>query len=96
MAQQTYQARIGIIGGGIAGIALANGLIHLPNICVHIFEADSVFSERGAAIALSNLHIKALGQLVSTVEEILDRAGAVPLASVRCIIVGEFFFMYDG
>ncbi|KAI0153309.1 salicylate hydroxylase [Xylariaceae sp. FL1272] len=38
--------RIAIVGGGLAGASLANALINIPQLEVHVFESEPEFSER--------------------------------------------------
>ncbi|RDA90086.1 hypothetical protein CP533_5562 [Ophiocordyceps camponoti-saundersi (nom. inval.)] len=78
--------RIAIIGGGIGGCAMANGLMRIPHLDTHVFEAAPDFSERGAALGLGSNHRRALAYLLSSVDETLAKAGAVPMASTRIMI----------
>ncbi|KAI1432588.1 salicylate hydroxylase [Xylaria sp. CBS 124048] len=80
--------RIGIIGGGLAGTALANALNRYPHIDVQVYEAGPSFSERGAAVGLGTNALKALDEIFPPGgrESLLERAGAVPLNSVRSLV----------
>jgi hypothetical protein len=80
---------IAVIGGGLAGTTLANALIKIPHIKVQVFEAAASFSERGAAVALSTNALEALEHIFSLAgkEELLKKAGAVPLNSSRSVVV---------
>ncbi|KAH8881936.1 salicylate hydroxylase [Thozetella sp. PMI_491] len=78
--------RIAIIGGGLAGATVANALVHLSGLEVHIYESAPEFSERGAAIGLSSNAQLALKAVIPDAEELLQRAGAVPMNSTRIVI----------
>ncbi|KJZ69353.1 hypothetical protein HIM_11254 [Hirsutella minnesotensis 3608] len=78
--------RVAIIGGGLAGAALANGLQQVAHLEMHVYEAASDFSERGAALGLAELHQLALAQLLPSVDDTLSKAGAVPMTSTRVLI----------
>lgn len=80
--------RIAIIGGGLAGATLANALINIPHIAIAVYESAPSFSERGAAVGLGTNAQQALGQILSSrKDDILKRAGAVPMNSTRSIVV---------
>ncbi|RCI13924.1 hypothetical protein L249_8146, partial [Ophiocordyceps polyrhachis-furcata BCC 54312] len=78
--------RVAIIGGGIGGAAMANAMMQIPHLDTHLFEAAPDFSERGAALGLGSNHRRALAYLLSSVDETLAKAGAVPMASTRIMI----------
>lgn len=82
--------RLAIIGGGLAGVTLANALLQIPHLEVHIYEAASTFSERGAAVAFDAHALQTLDDILSAAkkDEILSKAGAVSLNSVRNVMVG--------
>ncbi|KAI0206946.1 salicylate hydroxylase [Astrocystis sublimbata] len=91
--------RIAIIGGGLAGTTLANALKDIPQIQIEVFEAGATFSERGAAVALGTNALQALDQIFPPggKDDLLQRAGAVPLASSRSLVgsgphAGEIIF----
>ncbi|KJZ71487.1 hypothetical protein HIM_09126 [Hirsutella minnesotensis 3608] len=86
MGSSQPQIRLAIIGGGLAGTALANGLMRIPHIETHIYEVSESFSERGAALGLAPIHQQALGQLVEPIDETFARAGAVSIASMRSLV----------
>lgn len=52
--------RIAIIGGGIAGLALATQLVKYPHLDVHLYEAAAQFSEIGAGISFGANAVKAI------------------------------------
>ncbi|MDM1768051.1 salicylate 1-monooxygenase [Acinetobacter sp. 226-4] len=59
--------KIAIIGGGIAGLALATNLVKNKNLDVYLFESAPQFSEIGAGIsfganAVKAIHLLGLGQ----------------------------------
>ncbi|KAH8168500.1 FAD binding domain-containing protein [Sarocladium implicatum] len=71
--------RIGVIGGGLAGITLAVALTKHAHLDVQVYEGASGFSERGAGIALTPLALEALEDIIPGATELLkDKAGAVP------------------
>lgn len=82
-----HRTRIAIIGGGLAGTVLANALLPMAHLDVHLFEADACFSERGAAIGLSSTAQSALKHIIPSADELLAKAGAVPMNSTRTMIV---------
>ncbi|KAI3326763.1 salicylate hydroxylase [Xylariaceae sp. AK1471] len=91
--------RIAIIGGGLAGTTLANALSKIPHVKVQVYEAATSFSERGAAVGLSTNALQALEHIFSPAgkEELLKKAGAVPLNSSRSVVgsgphAGEIIF----
>lgn len=90
MAKQhsSKRFRIAIIGGGLAGSTLANALVQLPHIDVHVYESAPEFSERGASVVLSSNAIQALKRTVPSSKELLEKAGAVRMDSSKVCIVG--------
>ncbi|KAG8411013.1 hypothetical protein J3459_016735 [Metarhizium acridum] len=80
------RTRIAIIGGGLAGTALANALLRMTHLEVHIFEAYACFSERGAAIGLSSTAQSALKHIIPSADKLLAKAGAVPMNTTRTMI----------
>lgn len=86
---ETHSIKIAIIGGGLAGATIANGLLRHAHLDVHVFESAPEFSERGAAVGLASNAQKALGQVLGEAEAaaLLDKAGAVVQASSRLCIV---------
>ncbi|KAI0420237.1 hypothetical protein F5X98DRAFT_39482 [Xylaria grammica] len=54
---------VAIVGGGIAGLALAAGLTKKPHTSVHVYEAVSQYSDVGAGLALHLNAIKAMALL---------------------------------
>ncbi|KAI1480915.1 salicylate hydroxylase [Daldinia eschscholtzii] len=78
--------RVAIIGGGLAGASLANALIRVPRVDVHVFESAPAFSERGAAVGLSKTSQLALDQILPSGPDLLSKAGAVPMNSSRVIL----------
>jgi salicylate hydroxylase len=81
--------RIGIIGGGLAGATIANALVQLPYIGVHVFESAPEFSERGAAVGLSTNAQRALDEILPSSKQLLEKAGAVPMNSTRIVLVSR-------
>lgn len=79
--------RIAIIGGGLAGATVTNALFRLQQLDIHVFESTPNFSERGAAVGLSVNAQQALNQILPDYEDMLEKAGAVPMSSSRTILV---------
>ncbi len=52
--------KIAICGGGIAGLALANGLLK-RNVPFHLYESAHAFAEVGAGVAFGPNSIRAMG-----------------------------------
>ncbi|KAI2633895.1 hypothetical protein GGS21DRAFT_543802 [Xylaria nigripes] len=66
---------IAIVGGGIAGLALAAGLIKKPHLNVHVYEAVSRYSDVGAGLALHQNAIKAMSLIGPEVRQAyIDKA----------------------
>ncbi|KAK7955858.1 FAD/NAD(P)-binding domain-containing protein [Apiospora aurea] len=83
----TDPIRIGIIGGGIAGITVAIALVKHPHVDVQVYEGASQFSERGAGVGLSPLALEALGDIIpSAIDLLKSRAGAVELDAARLVV----------
>ena len=82
--------RIAITGGGLAGATLANALFDQSHLDIHIFESAPEFSERGAAVGLAVNAQRALAEIIPSANEVLDRAGAVPMNSFRVVVVRSF------
>ncbi|KAI1395720.1 salicylate hydroxylase [Hypoxylon fuscum] len=79
--------RIAVIGGGLAGATLANALIQIPHLEIQVFESAPTFSERGAAVGLGSNAQQALEQILpGRKDDLLKRAGAVPLNSARSVV----------
>ncbi|KAK8124243.1 uncharacterized protein PG998_000002 [Apiospora kogelbergensis] len=73
----TGPIRIGIIGGGIAGVAAAIALVKHSHVDVQVYEGASQFTERGAGVGLSPLALKALKDIIPLATDLLrTRAGA--------------------
>lgn len=79
--------RLAIIGGGLAGAALANALIQIKHLDLDLYESAPEFSERGAAVGLSPNAQSALKHILPSVKETLSNAGAVPMNSSRIVLV---------
>ena len=54
---------LAIIGGGVAGLALAAGLLKKPHLLVHVYEAVDKYSDVGAGLVLHRNAIRALTPL---------------------------------
>ncbi|KAI9708183.1 MAG: hypothetical protein M1820_004137 [Bogoriella megaspora] len=78
--------RIAISGGGLAGAALANILFRQDHLEVQLFESAPEFSERGQAISVAINAQHALARVVPDAEDLLKRAGAVPMHSTRLLM----------
>ncbi|KAF7525070.1 hypothetical protein G7054_g11196 [Neopestalotiopsis clavispora] len=84
----TDKLRVAVIGGGLAGVAVANALHPYPQLDVHVFEAGSQFSESGAAVGLSRNAREALQACIAStsISELLKRAGATRMHSSRVML----------
>ncbi|OTA93174.1 hypothetical protein M434DRAFT_11843 [Hypoxylon sp. CO27-5] len=78
--------RVAIVGGGFAGATLANALLGVSHLETHIFESAPEFSERGAAVGLSENARIALHHILPAARETLAKAGAVPINSTRIML----------
>jgi salicylate hydroxylase len=79
--------RIAVIGGGIAGVTVANALARHAHIDLNVYEAAPYFSERGAGIGLSNLALAALDEILPSATELLkSKAKAVAVRPARIVI----------
>ncbi|KAI2470250.1 FAD/NAD(P)-binding domain-containing protein [Annulohypoxylon bovei var. microspora] len=54
------RVKVAIVGGGIAGLALAAGLVKKPHLDVHIYESVPAYRDVGAGLALHLNAIKAM------------------------------------
>lgn len=81
--------RVAIIGGGLAGVTLANALVPIPHLDVRVYESAPKFSERGAAVGLSSNALAAWRHIVPSADEGLEKAGAVTMNSSRLVIVSH-------
>lgn len=87
MPSKKGELRVAIVGGGLAGAALANALTKANHIDMHVYESDPEFSERGAAVALSGNTRRALDVVFPSSDALLDGAGAVTMNSSRLMLV---------
>jgi hypothetical protein len=79
--------RIAIAGGGLAGATLIYALQKYSHLDVNIYESRAEFSERGAAVGLSQNSLRALNEIGANMKDLLDDAGAVSIhSSVLCIV----------
>lgn len=81
--------KVAVIGGGLGGCTLANGLLKHPNIEFDVFEGSAAFKEQGLAVGLATNAQSALAEIGSDVRESLQAAGGVATASTRIIMVGS-------
>lgn len=77
--------RVAIVGGGLGGTVLMNGLRQYDHLDVHIYEAKDTFKERGASVGLAVNAQRALKCM--KLGNIMDKTGAVPVNGARCIVV---------
>ncbi|KAI8631538.1 salicylate hydroxylase [Xylariaceae sp. FL1651] len=78
--------RIAIIGGGLAGVSLANLLVRNPQLQIRVYESKE-FSERGASVGLGRSALKALDRILpEAVDTLVQNAGAVPTESIQVIV----------
>ncbi|RWA09225.1 hypothetical protein EKO27_g5884 [Xylaria grammica] len=84
----TNRFRVAIVGGGLAGATLANALIRVSQMDVHVFESAAEFSERGAAVGLGINAQRALNKIISAPAAValLDKAGGVPTNTSRLVL----------
>ncbi|GAP84026.2 putative FAD NAD -binding domain-containing protein [Rosellinia necatrix] len=61
--------KVAIVGGGIAGLALAAGLVKKPHLSIHVYEAVAEYSDVGAGLALHLNAIKAMALLGPEVQQ---------------------------
>lgn len=91
-SSSTTRLPVAIIGGGLTGSALANALVKLRHIDVHVYESAPEFSERGASVVLSGNAIQALKRVVPSSKELLENAGGVPMNSSKVCIICALVF----
>ncbi|KAI0015517.1 FAD/NAD(P)-binding domain-containing protein [Xylariomycetidae sp. FL0641] len=83
----TGRIRVGVIGGGLAGITVAVALAKHPHVDVHVYESAPQFTERGAGIGLSPLALEALDDIIpSAIDLLKTQAGAVEADAARLVI----------
>ncbi|KAI0010716.1 FAD/NAD(P)-binding domain-containing protein [Xylariaceae sp. FL0662B] len=79
--------RIGIVGGGLAGITVAIALVKHPHVDVQVYESAPQFLERGAGVGLSPLALEALDDIIpSAIDLLKTQAGAVELDAARLVV----------
>ncbi|KAI0845878.1 salicylate hydroxylase [Daldinia vernicosa] len=78
--------RVAIIGGGLAGATLANALIKVPHLDLDLYESSPELSERGAAVGLTSNAQRALDQILPSMRQSLNKAGAVLMNSSRIVL----------
>lgn len=84
----TGRIRIGVVGGGLAGVTVAIALVKHPHVDVQVYESAPQFFERGAGIGLSPLTLEALDDIIpSAVELLKTHAGAVDADAARLVVV---------
>ncbi|GAW17103.1 hypothetical protein ANO14919_065530 [Xylariales sp. No.14919] len=83
----TGRIRIGIVGGGLAGITVAIALSKHRHVDVHVYESSPQFTERGAGIGISPLALEALDDIIpSAIDLLKTSAGAVEADAARLVI----------
>ncbi|GAW16537.1 hypothetical protein ANO14919_059670 [Xylariales sp. No.14919] len=84
--------KLAIIGGGLAGVTLANALAQHDHIVVHVWESTPQFRERGAAVGLDVNSQNALHHILPQASELLENAGGGPMNSTR-VMAGTGAYM---
>lgn len=84
--------KLAIIGGGLAGVTLANALDQHGHIVVHVYESAPQFSARGAAVGLAVNAQNALHHILPYASELLENAGGVPMNSTRVMVVSHHLY----
>lgn len=75
MNSTTQKISIAIVGGGIAGLALAAGLVKKPHLDVHVYEAVPAYKDVGAGLALHRNALEAMACIGPEVRQAyLDKA----------------------
>lgn len=75
VASDDQRIKIAIAGAGIAGLALAAGLIKKPHLDVHVYEAVPAHKDVGAGLALHMNAIKAMALIGPEVKQVyFDKA----------------------
>lgn len=83
----SHQISIAIVGGGIAGCTLANGLLQYSHIKFDIFEARATFTERGASVGLAANAVSALRVMGMDVDQAMVNGGAMAMTSTQYLAV---------
>ncbi|KAI0165448.1 salicylate hydroxylase [Hypoxylon sp. FL1284] len=78
--------RLAIIGGGLAGVTLANALMRHEHIEFHVYESAPEFSERGGAVGLATNAQQALHRVIPEADAMLKRTGGVQMNSTRIVV----------
>lgn len=89
MITMSQRVSIAIIGGGLAGCTLANGILSLPNLTFDIFESKAEFGERGAGVGLGINAQHALREMGLDPDVRITNAGGVRMKSTYCLIVSD-------
>lgn len=84
----TAPIKIAIVGGGIAGCTLANGLLKCPHIQFDVFESRPIFTETGASVGLAANAVSALRVMGVDVDQLMANAGAMEMTSTQYYAVG--------
>ncbi|KAI1104263.1 FAD/NAD(P)-binding domain-containing protein [Jackrogersella minutella] len=63
------RVKVAIVGGGIAGLALAAGLVKKPHLDVHVYESVPAYKDIGAGLALHLNAIKAMALIGPEVKQ---------------------------
>ncbi|KAK4204625.1 hypothetical protein QBC40DRAFT_345360 [Triangularia verruculosa] len=94
----TAPVNIAIIGGGIAGLALAAALIKKPHLDIHVYESVPAHSDVGAGLALHRNALKAMALLGPEVHQAyLDKAiniGSGDNEEAEAEMATEIFFAH--
>ncbi|KAK4175199.1 hypothetical protein QBC36DRAFT_355320 [Triangularia setosa] len=94
----TSPVSIAIIGGGIAGLALATALIKKPHLDIHVYESVPAYSDVGAGLALHRNALKAMALLGPQVHQAyLDKAiniGSGDSEEAQVEMATEIFFAH--
>lgn len=79
--------RVAIIGGGLGGCTLANGLLKHRHIEFDVFEGSSTFKEQGLSVGLAHQALTSLKRIDQRLYDGLRDAGGVPMNAAQMIMV---------
>lgn len=79
--------KVAIIGGGIGGCAIANGLMKHKHIQFDVYEGSSAFKEQGLSVGIQVNAQNALDQMGLDAQQLLRESEGVKTATAKIYMV---------